>query len=63
MFFNAFLAMSLRYLLIWENKKLDRKYGKPEPKNLSGKTEVEQQRSADSSVGEENSGPSFRYIL
>jgi hypothetical protein len=27
MFFNGILALSLRTLLVWENKKLDRKYG------------------------------------
>lgn len=50
MLFNALLAISLRCLLVWENKKLDRKYG---PINISKTSED----------GEENSRPAFRYIL
>jgi dipeptide/tripeptide permease len=53
MFFNAFLAMGLRFLLAWENKKLDQKYGKPDHSRSSTKTEVEQDAVQ---VGEENYG-------
>lgn len=54
MIFNAFLAITLRTLLVWENKKLNIKYG-------------EVQREADgkvtASAGVENDGPNFRYVL
>lgn len=59
MFFNAFLALSLRTLLVWENKKLDKKYGKVGEAQAAaardGKTGAH--------VGEENYGASYRYIL
>jgi len=47
-FFNAILALALRSLLAWENKKLDKKYG------VAKKNE---------DIAEENEGPNFRYIL
>ncbi|KIW10855.1 hypothetical protein PV08_10154 [Exophiala spinifera] len=60
MFFNAFLALSLRTLLVWENKKLDKKYGKADEVQAAaardGKTGV-------NNTGEENYGASYRYIL
>ncbi|KAE9371599.1 MFS transporter-like protein [Stipitochalara longipes BDJ] len=52
MLFNGALALSLRFLLVWENKKLDEKFGPV----LSQKGDV-------ASGGKENSGPGFRYIL
>lgn len=59
-FFTGFLAFTLRLLLAWENKKLDRKYGTRE--------EVIARRTGASTAnvtvhGEENYGPAFRYIL
>ncbi|KIX98327.1 uncharacterized protein Z520_05628 [Fonsecaea multimorphosa CBS 102226] len=59
MFFNALLALSLRTLLVWENKRLDKKYGSqggPETQMATG-------GKADANVGEENYGSTFRYIL
>ena len=53
MFFNAFLALSLRLLLSWENKKLDQKYGKLDRSKKLAKTEVDQDTAK---VGEENYG-------
>ncbi|CAG8949625.1 hypothetical protein HYFRA_00007859 [Hymenoscyphus fraxineus] len=50
MLFNAFLAATLRCLLVWENRKLDEKYG-------------ERDESVKTRVGEENDGPRFRYVL
>lgn len=47
MLFNAFLAATLRMRLVWENKKLDEKYG----------TKIE------GAGAEENEGPGYRYIL
>lgn len=58
MFFNAFLALSLRTLLVWENKQLDKKYGTSKP---AGKTDEGVNHGMN--VGEENYGTSFRYIL
>lgn len=50
MLFNASLAVGLRMLLVWENKKLDQKYGTLDTLEDNGE-------------GEENSGPRFRYVL
>ena len=58
-FFTGVLAFGLRSLLVWENRKLDQKYG-------SNKDRVVNQPGAEgveSEVGEENYGPTFRYIL
>jgi hypothetical protein len=49
--FNAFLALALRCKLVWDNKKLDEKYGKR--KDIKGEVEG----------GEENEGLRYRYIL
>lgn len=55
MFFNLALALGLRTLLAWENKKLDRQYG------------TKQERLANAKGGfitaEENYGEDFRYFL
>lgn len=45
--FNASLANVSRARLVWENKKLDEKYG----------------TKAQDDVGEENEGTAFTYIL
>jgi hypothetical protein len=45
MFFNAFLALSLRLLLAWENRKLDQKYGR-----------LDHLKMPTTQVGEENYG-------
>lgn len=58
MFFNGFLAMGLRTLLVWENKKLDQKYG---PKGSQEDQEV--RAGVSSAVGEENYGANYRYVL
>lgn len=52
MLFNGALALSLRFLLVWENKRLDQKYGVQD-------TDAKE----DTATGEENAGPKFRYIL
>lgn len=54
MIFNGILAIILRTLLVWENKKLDQKYG-PVAKGLDGKELA--------TSGVENDGPSFRNVL
>ena len=59
-FFTAFLALALRLLLVWENKKLDEKHGSSSKEEDGGTTASVHGESA---VGEENYGPSFRYLL
>ncbi|KAL8642357.1 MAG: hypothetical protein Q9228_000942 [Teloschistes exilis] len=58
--FTGFLAFCLRFLLVWENKKLDQKYG-PKLDLRSGHDGDPSGIKTD--VGEENYGPSFRYVL
>lgn len=53
MFFSALLALGQRFLLAWENKKLDRKYG----------VNTKEEMSAADNVAVENYGPRFRYVL
>lgn len=58
MFFTTFLAICLRMLLAWENKKLDQKYGtKEERLAQQGATKTE------GPTAEENYGADFRYVL
>ncbi|KAM0178521.1 hypothetical protein ACHAPF_003544 [Botrytis cinerea] len=65
MLFNGALAMALRFRLVYENRKLDEKYG------VSGDNENENGDGngngngnlKDSNGGKENDGPNFRYIL
>lgn len=57
MFFTVFLAFTLRTLLVWENKKLDEKYGKRNDGEVIGGT------ATGSAVAAENYGPNYRYIL
>ncbi|KAK6531893.1 hypothetical protein TWF694_003056 [Orbilia ellipsospora] len=62
MFFNAFLAISLRTLLVWENKKLDEKYGKIDREHLAAIREGKVVAGEDN-AGEENYGKYFRFVL
>jgi membrane-bound ClpP family serine protease len=61
MFFTTILVITLRTLLWWENKQLDRKYGTLEEQDrqsgASG-TAIDEKEGA-----VENYGPKFRYIL
>jgi hypothetical protein len=59
MFFTAILAIALRTLLVWENKKLDRKFGPP----VTVLHQEEGEKRERNLEGEENEGPNFRYIL
>ncbi|KAF3070851.1 High-affinity nicotinic acid transporter [Daldinia childiae] len=54
MFFSAFLAFSQRLLLMWENVKLDKKYGTITKDKTTAKSKE---------VAAENYGPNFRYVL
>ncbi|KAJ5567195.1 hypothetical protein N7535_006501 [Penicillium sp. DV-2018c] len=51
MFFTTFLALCLRILLVWENRRLDKQYGPP------GQTKL------DVPVAEDNYGANYRYVL
>lgn len=59
MFFSALLALTLRTLLAWENRKLDKQYGTlaEQKANATAATEEQQQE------GVENYGPMYRYVL
>jgi hypothetical protein len=59
MLFNALLALGLRCLLVWENGKLDQKYGSVA--RISGDGKVADGGSA--GVADENDGPRFRFVL
>lgn len=60
-FFNGFLALGLRCLLKWENKKLDEKYGSQAVQAVNRTGEGPQGK--EDAVSEENYGPMFRYVL
>ncbi|CAN9447515.1 unnamed protein product [Alternaria alternata] len=55
MFLFCLLSLLLRTILVWENKKLDRKYGTLQEAAARGEGKRR--------VGVENYGPSFRYVL
>jgi hypothetical protein len=59
--FNGFLALGLRCLLVWENGRLDRKYGVVERGGV--KRGVGDGPRGRAGIGEENDGPGFRYVL
>lgn len=64
MFFTAILAFALRCLLVWENKKLDRKYGTlEEQRDRAATTEGTEKDAVVLSAGVENYGPLYRYVL
>lgn len=63
MLFNGVLAFGLRCLLIWENKKLDQKYGKVGRVDGDGKVGDGVSGVGAVGVGDENDGPRFRYVL
>ncbi|KAJ0419420.1 major facilitator superfamily domain-containing protein [Aspergillus carlsbadensis] len=56
MLFNAGLALVLRSILVWENKRLDKQYGPVDET-------VVKEDGRGNIVGEENYGASFRYVL
>ena len=63
MLFNGLLAFGLRLLLVWENKKLDRKYGVVGRVDGDGKVVDGVSGAGVVGVGDENDGPRFRYVL
>ena len=67
-FFTGVLALGLRTLLVWENRKLDDKYGvigKRGGKGGGGQMDPANGVIEDegAGAGQENYGPNFRYIL
>ncbi|KAI0448290.1 MFS general substrate transporter [Xylaria acuta] len=56
MFFSALLALAQRYFLVWENAKLDRKYGVVTTKGRSDSLGSED-------IALENYGSHFRFVL
>ncbi|KAJ5585516.1 uncharacterized protein N7459_005316 [Penicillium hispanicum] len=53
MLFTTLLALSLRFLLVWENRQLEKKYG----------PQLEVDTAKDEMATEDNYGASFRYVL
>lgn len=64
MFFTTLLAFALRFLLWWENKKLDREHGTlEEQKNRAATAEHAEDGKNVPAAGVENYGPMYRYVL
>jgi dipeptide/tripeptide permease len=68
MLFNGLLAFGLRCLLVWENRRLDEKYGSAGVARQGGlggleRGQTEEERLKEAGIGDENDGPRFRYIL
>ncbi|KAF1942500.1 pantothenate transporter liz1 [Clathrospora elynae] len=63
MFLFCLLALLLRTLLVWENKKLDRKYGTVPQQKLAMQEETVRGEAKRLAAGSENYGPLFRYVL
>jgi cyanate permease len=62
MFLFCVLALILRTMLAWQNKKLDQEFGTLEQQRAAME-ERAARGEAKSVVAEENYGPSFRYVL
>ena len=61
MFFTTVLVITLRTLLVWENRKLDKQYGTiAQQRQAMGEG---QRRGETVGVALENYGPMFRYVL
>lgn len=63
LFFCCFLALTLRALFVWENKKLDRKYGTVSEQKLAIQEAAARGESKGEAIAVENYGPLFRYVL
>lgn len=55
MFFAAVMALALRILLVWENRKLDQRY--------DNKARQGREMDQGAAVAVEDYGPKFRYVL
>lgn len=63
MFLFCLLALVLRTLLVWENKRLDRKYGTVEKQKAAMQEAAAARGETVRQVAVENYGPMFRYVL
>ena len=63
MFFNGILALSLRTLLAFENRKLDKQYGTVEEQRNRIATSESSKEEMAATAGVENYGPLYRYVL
>jgi hypothetical protein len=63
MLFNGVLALALRCLLQWENRKLNRAHGVVGAVDSGAKVDDAARTGGVVGVGEENDGPLFRYVL
>jgi hypothetical protein len=63
LFFCCLLALTLRTLLVWENKKLDKQYGTLAEQKLAMQEAAARGDDKGGEVGVENYGPLFRYVL
>jgi MFS family permease len=63
LFFCCLLALTLRTLLLWENKKLDKQYGTIAQQKLAIQEAAARGESKEEVVAVENYGPLFRYVL
>lgn len=66
MFLTTILAFTLRTILAWENRKLDRAYGTLEEQRARASVaEVgsDEKGKAEATEGVENYGPMYRYVL
>lgn len=59
--FTCILALSLRTLLWWENKKLDKQYGTLEEQHIRMEAQGEDPKAMQ--AGAENYGPMYRFVL
>ncbi|KAJ5598014.1 hypothetical protein N7537_008098 [Penicillium hordei] len=55
MFFTTFLSLCLRVLLVWENRRLDKKYGPRIDENPT--------KCVDGPIAEDNYGANYRFVL
>jgi hypothetical protein len=63
MFFTTLLAFTLRCLLWWENKKLDKQYGTLAEQKAQAAASTNSGDSKEAETGIENYGPLYRYVL
>lgn len=66
MFFASFLAILLRVVLVWENRRLDRQYGTiAQQKQAMGGGQEREEAAGKTAKGVavENYGPMFRFVL
>lgn len=63
MFFTSLLALGLRTLLWWENKKLDKLFGAIEDQKARAAAAEQRGEKVENMTAVENYGPMYRYVL